>query len=314
MLGVKSFLIDSGIPEFPPMTEATLEPAMRVLERFGLPYLFHAELELPLPAREIRRYSDFVRARPPEWEVEAIRLIIRLARATGCRSHIVHLSAAEALPDIRAARAAGIPISAETCPHYLVLDEETIEGSAELGLFKCCPPIRARSNARALWEGLQSGEISCVVSDHSPCTGNLKQGPLDQVWGGISSLQFGLPLMSRLAHERGLGARDAHGNAPEAQQLALWMSERPARLAGLFDRKGSIAIGKDADFTVFQSDVSGTIRAADILYRNKHTPYDGMPARGRVHATLLRGELVYSGERGIVGPARGRPLLREKTA
>jgi allantoinase len=156
---------------------------------------------------------------------------------------------------------------------------------------------------------LQSGDIACVVSDHSPCTGNLKQGPLDKAWGGISSLQFGLPLIAQLAREQGLNDEQA------ALKLTLWMSEAPARLAGLFDRKGSIAVGKDADFAVFEPRTQTSVSTADILYRNKHTPYDGMPARGQVQATFLRGELCYSRERGgIVGAPRGLPLLKRKSA
>ena len=213
--------------------------------------------------------------------------------------HIVHLSSADAIPAIAQARARGVDISAETCPHYLTLFAEACPDGKTL--YKCCPPIREDENRLALWEGLAEGVIQFVVSDHSPCTPQLKHldsGDLEKAWGGISSLQFGLPLIWTEARTRGF----------TLPQVSQWMSTRPAKFAGLQDRKGSIAPGYDADLIIFDDSAQFTICADIIKYRHKITPYEGRKVTGVVDRTLLRGTEIYvSGE--ITGSPQGRAIL-----
>ncbi len=235
-LGCKAFLVHSGIDEFPNATEADLRQAMPVLRALGLPLLAHAELDLggvtPEVARagDPRAYRAYLASRPPAWEDQAIRLLVALCRETGCAVHVVHLSSASSLPTLRAAKAEGLPITVETCPHYLCLEAETIPDGATH--FKCAPPIREHANREALWGALADGTIDLVISDHSPCTPALKlpeRGDFQNAWGGIASLQLGLPAVWTEARRRGHGLHE----------LATWMSARPAALAGLGARKGA---------------------------------------------------------------------------
>jgi len=311
VLGVKSFTIDSGIDEFQSVNQAQLTQAMRHLALRGLPHLVHAELDHS-PAEAMTSstsYKGFLSSRPARWENDAVALVIRVmqqlvSEGLTPRAHIVHLSSAEALPMIRAARAEGLLLSCETCPHYLVLAAETIpDGQAA---YKCCPPIREQSNQELLWQGLSDGSIDCIVSDHSPCTPDLKNldsGDIENAWGGISGLQFGLSLIWTAARQRGMSLAD----------LATLMASRPAELCGLRD-KGAIAIGKQADFCVFGPEQTYTISAEIIQHRHKVSPYLGHHLNGVVHSTWLAGELIYSTEAGpnFPGPARGRVLLAER--
>ena len=311
VLGVKSFTIDSGIDEFQSVNEAQLTLAMRQLARRDLPHLIHAELDHS-PAEPMSTptsYQGFLSSRPARWENDAVALVIRVMRqlvSEGLtpRAHIVHLSSAQALPMIRAARAEGLLLSCETCPHYLVLAAETIpDGQAS---YKCCPPIREQSNQESLWQGLLDGSIDCIVSDHSPCTPNLKNldsGDIENAWGGISGLQFGLSLIWTAARQRGMPLTD----------LVRLMAQRPAELCGLTD-KGAIAIGQQADFCVFAPEQSFTVSAEIIQHRHKVSPYLGHQLTGVVRSTWLAGELIYSNEDRphFPGPARGRALLAEQ--
>ncbi|MEO5616767.1 MAG: amidohydrolase family protein, partial [Candidatus Eisenbacteria bacterium] len=221
--------------------------------------------------------------RPPEAECEAIALLIRLCRETGCRVHIVHLSAAQAIPLVREARREGLPISAETCPHYLVFEAGSIgDGATE---FKCAPPIRGRNNREALWAALQGGDLDLVATDHSPCPPGMKlpmEGDFMLAWGGIASLEVALSAMWTEAGPRGVSLPD----------LARWMSAAPARLAGLEARKGAIAVGRDADLVAFDPDLTWVVDPGKLCQRHKVTPYAGRTLQGRVVATWLRGELV----------------------
>jgi allantoinase len=300
-LGCKAFLIHSGIDEFPNATEADLRRAMPILRAHGLPLLAHAELDLGAGVAEAdpRAYRGYLQSRPAAWEDEAIRLLVRLCRETGCAVHVVHLSSASSLPVLREARAAGLPITVETCPHYLCLEAESIPDGATH--FKCAPPIRAHANREVLWAGLGGGDIDLVISDHSPCTPALKlpeRGDFHAAWGGIASLQLGLPAVWSEARARG------HG--PGA--LAAWMSAAPARLAGLARRKGRIAPGLDADLVIWDPDDARRIEAADLHFRHKVSPYIGAMLHGRVHMTVLRGQVVYDGGAFPAGPI-GVPLL-----
>jgi allantoinase len=216
------------------------------------------------------------------WEDEAIRLLVRLSRETGCAVHVVHLSSASSLPTLHAARAEGLPITVETCPHYLSLSAEQVpEGATQ---FKCCPPIRDQANREQLWQALSNGLIDCVVSDHSPCTAELKRldtGDFGAAWGGIASVQLSLPVTWTAARARG----------HTLTELAGWMAAGPARLAGLTG-KGAIAAGYDADFAVFAPEDSFVVDPGRLRHRNLPTPYAGVRLRGVVRESWLAGERI----------------------
>ena len=305
-LGCKAFLIHSGIDEFPNATEADLREAMPVLRDAGLPLLAHAELDLgeaPTLGTDPRAYASYLRSRPAAWEDAAIALLIRLARETGCAVHVVHLSSAASVDQIARAKADGLHFTAETCPHYLCLEAESVpDGATE---YKCAPPIRDHENREALWRGLKDGVIDFVVSDHSPCTPALKgreRGDFAEAWGGIASLQLGLPALWTEASRRGHSLSD----------VSAWMSTRPAALAGLGRRKGQIAPGFDADLVVWDPEAEVEVDAAQLHFRHKVSPYLGRRLMGRVEATFLRGQLVYDGSGHPAGPV-GAPILGRDT-
>ncbi len=282
VFGFKCFLLDSGVPEFPPLSAAQLRDAMAEIAAFDGILIVHAEDPEVIAAHGMdasRAYGDFLASRPPEAETTAIGTVIAAARETGCRAHVVHLSAAEALPEIAAARTEGVRLSVETCPHYLTLAAEAVaDGQTQ---FKCCPPVRGAANADLLWQALQEGVIDCVVSDHSPCTLDLKgldEGDFGAAWGGISSLQLGLPLVWTEAQRRGIDLATVVG----------WMSAAPARVVGL-GRRGHLTVGAPADLVVFAPDETWTVRAADLQHRNAITPYEGRELTGRVRRTYLGG-------------------------
>jgi len=301
VLGCKAFLVHSGIDEFPNATREDLARAMPILARAGLPLLAHAELDLgaPLSAGDPRAYRGYLESRPPSWEDAAIGMLIELCRETGCHVHVVHLSAASSLPQLRAAKAEGLPISVETCPHYLCLDAESIPDGATL--FKCAPPIREKENQEALWRGLFDGSIDFVITDHSPCTPQLKQldrGHFHDAWGGIASLSLGLSTIWTHARPRGASLLD----------LARWMSVNPARFAGLAGKKGRIAPGHDADVVIWDPDRVFTLQPEQLFFKHRVSPYLGMRLEGRVLSTLLRGVEVYDGV-GFPAGAPGQLLL-----
>ncbi len=301
--GFKAFLTHSGIDDFPNVTEADLRVAMPILAKHGVPLLVHAELEGAAPdlcGMSPRSYRTYLASRPASWEVEAVRLMIRLCRETGCRVHIVHLSAADALPDLVAAKREGLPITAETCPHYLVFAAEDIPDGATA--FKCAPPIRESENRMRLWEGLRSGALDFVACDHSPCTPDLKlpdTGDFIKAWGGVSSLQFSLSILWTQARARGFSLND----------LVRWLCRRPAEFAGLHDKKGAIAPGLDADFVIWNPDAVYIVGPDEIRHRHPVTPYLGRALMGVVERTILRGETIHV--RGVLdfSPPLGLPLL-----
>lgn len=313
VLGFKCFLVPSGVDEFAHVEEHDLREAMPVLARLGLPLLVHAELPGPItaassaPQGDRRRYATWLASRPAAAEVEAVRLLLRLCEETGCAVHIVHLAAAEALPDLRAARARGLPVTMETCPHYLVFSAEEI-GDGDT-LRKCAPPIRGRDNRERLWEALREGVIDLIATDHSPCPPALKRldtGDFVAAWGGIASLEVALSAMWTEARVRGFAPSD----------LARWMGERPARLAGLAGRKGVIAPGADADLVVWDPEAAWTVVGAHLAQRHPLTPYEGRRLAGVVRATWVRGVRVFAraGDGDQPGqfmePPGGRLLIR----
>jgi allantoinase len=276
VFGFKCFLIDSGVPEFPPLDPAGLATALAAVPAL---FVVHAEdPSLVTAGVSSRRYQDFLATRPPAAESSAVAA----ALASGGRIHILHLSAAEVLPLLRSARAAGARVTAETCPHYLSFTaEEVPDGATE---FKCCPPIRDAANRDLLWAGLADGTIDCVVSDHSPCTPDLKRresGDFAAAWGGIASLQLGLPAVWTAAAARGHALSD----------VVTWMARRPADLVGL-RHKGRIEVGADADLVAFDPEATFVVDPAALHHRNPVTPYAGRELRGVVRTTWLRGEPV----------------------
>ncbi|MEA2693800.1 MAG: allantoinase [Acidobacteriota bacterium] len=300
--GFKAFLVPSGVDEFPAVGEPELRTAMPILAGLGLPLLVHAELPERLRASvegsEPASYGAYLASRPEAAEVEAIRLLLRLAEESGCRVHVVHLSAAAALPLLAAARARGLPVTVETCPHYLTFAaEEIADGATE---WKCAPPIRGRENRERLWAALARGEIDLVASDHSPSPPALKHresGDFSRAWGGIASLQLTLSATWTEARKRGFTLDD----------LARLMSRAPARLAGLGALKGAIAPGYDADLVVFEPEASFEVQPERLEHRHKLTPYAGRVLEGVVRTTYLRGEPVYDRGR-FSDPPRGRVL------
>ncbi|MEU1664350.1 allantoinase AllB [Streptomyces sparsogenes] len=302
VLGFKCFLLHSGVDEFPHLAPAELDAALREIAGFGGLLIVHAEdphLIDRAPRPSGPRYADFLASRPREAENRAVAGLIQLAREHAARVHILHLSSAEALPMIAAARREGVPVSAETCPHFLTLTaEEVPDGATE---FKCCPPIREAANQDALWQGLADGTIDCVVSDHSPCTADLKARDFGQAWGGISSLQLGLPAVWTGARRRGRTLED----------VARWMSTAPAGLVGLA-HKGAIEPGRDADFAVLAPDETFTVDPAALHHRNQVTAYAGRTLYGVVRSTWLRGRKIA--DHGTPTPPTGRLLERQPTA
>jgi len=303
--GFKCFLIHSGVDEFPNVSEAELLEAMPEIARTNSVLLVHAELPeaIEIAAEKLKGanaqdYQTFLKSRPRASENEAVALMIRLCRETGAHIHIVHHSSSDVLPLIKAARAEGLPLTVETCPHYLTFAAEEIpDGATE---FKCCPPVRERENREKLWAALADGTIDMVVSDHSPCTPNLKlleTGDFLEAWGGIAALQFSLPAMWTNLQQRGFGLRE----------LTRWMSAAPAKLAGLDNRKGRLAVGCDADVVIFQPEKEFKVVPEIIEFKNKLTPYAGMDLRGVVEATYVRGVKVY--EQGKFGEKATGELL-----
>ncbi len=299
VFGFKCFLLPSGVDEFPPLGADELERALKELAGFDGVLLVHAEDAATIaaaPAGGGRAYGAFLASRPRRAEDVAIAQVIESARRTGARAHIVHLSSSGALPAIAAAKRSGVRLTVETCPHYLTLRAEDIADGATA--CKCCPPVREGTNRELLWQGLVEGTIDAVVSDHSPSTADLKDlrnGDFARAWGGIASLQLGLPLVWTEARARGI----------PLEKVVEWMSARPAALAGL-TRKGTIAVGADADLSVFAPDEGFVVEAGRLLHKNPVSPYDGRALTGVVRETFVRGERVDFAE------PRGRLLRRAR--
>ncbi|RYJ29594.1 allantoinase [Streptomyces sp. L-9-10] len=286
VFGFKSFLSPSGVDEFPALDQEQLGRSLAEITGFGGLLIVHAEDPRELaaaPRPSGPAYADFLASRPRDAENTAITSLIAQARRLDARVHVLHLSSSDALPLIAEAKRDGVRITVESCPHFLTLTaEEVPDGATE---FKCCPPIREAANQDALWQGLADGTIDCVVSDHSPCTTELKTPDFGTAWGGISSLQLGLPAIWTEARRRGRPLED----------VVRWMSTAPAALAGL-TRKGAIETGRDADFAVLAPDETFTVDPARLHHRNQVTAYAGRTLYGVIGSTWLRGtRIVHDG-------------------
>jgi allantoinase len=286
-LGIKAFLVHSGLDEFPAAGEVELRAAMPILARRGAVLLVHCELEIAGAPTLLstRNYANYLASRPPNWELSAIESMISLCREFNCRVHIVHLATAEALPMLRAAKAEGLPITVETAPHYLFFAAEEVSDGATQ--FKCAPPIRDKANREGLWQGLRDGTIDFIASDHSPCPPHLKNldsGDFLGAWGGIASLQWTLPIVWTAAKSRGFSIED----------VARWTSLAPAKWLGL-SRIGAVEAGRDADLVIWEPESNFTVTPATNFHRHKVTPYENVELSGVVRATVLRGEKVFEG-------------------
>jgi allantoinase len=303
--GYKCFLIYPGCEGFSMIDREQLEAALPYIAESGLPLLVHAELAEPIDAAfeelrdaDWRSYATYLASRPDEAELQAIRLMIRLCREYKVRIHIVHLGTAQALPLLREAKAEGLPITAEACPHHLHFAAEDIADGATL--LKCTPPIRGRENREALWEGLREGVIDMIATDHSPCPPEMKRadlGRFDLAWGGIASLSMALPVVWTDASRRGFTLDD----------VVRWMGSAPAALAGFSQKIGALEAGREATFVVFDPKAEFTVTVERLHYRHAISPYIGETLRGVVQATYLRGEAVFQ-DGQLANKAAGREV------
>jgi allantoinase len=287
VLGFKAFLTHSGIDDFPNATEADLRQVMPILARHRLPLLVHCELsedDDEWKKNDHRSYSNYLASRPKKWEDDAVAMMIRLCEEFNCPVHIVHLSSANSIAPIAAAKARGLPLTVETVQHYLYFNAEDIaDGQTQ---FKCAPPIREQANNDQLWAALQAGIIDFVATDHSPAPPDLKQlksGDFTTAWGGIASLQLALPVLWTAARRRGATLSD----------MAKWLSENPAKLAGQSRKKGRIAPGYDADLIVFDPEKTFVVFEEMIQHKHKVSPYIYQELTGVIELTFLKGEEVF---------------------
>jgi allantoinase len=311
VFGFKCFLVPSGVDEFAHVTEADLRAALPELAALGAPLLAHAELPGPIeaavanPAKGAspKRYATWLASRPHEAEDKAIELLVKLAREFKARVHVVHLASSDSIAQLQRAKAEGLAITVETCPHYLSFAaEEIADGATE---FKCAPPIRSLENREKLWAGLGDGAIDFIATDHSPCPPALKlpdEGDFLRAWGGIASLQLSLPAVWTQARSRGYSVT----------RLAEWLCAAPARLAGLEGRKGAIAVGCDADFVIWNPDATFRVDATRLQHRHKVTPYAGRELTGVVETTFLRGRKIF--ERGEFSSLPAGHVIRRGAA
>ncbi|MBX3422742.1 MAG: allantoinase AllB [Pirellulaceae bacterium] len=303
VFGIKAFLCDSGLEEFPAVTRRELDFAMRLLAQANVPLLVHAELadDLPPPMTRPDSYVEYVHSRPSRWEINAIGMLLELARLHGCQVHIVHLATADAAiwQELAEARRNGVAVTVETCPHYLYFAMEEIADRQPI--YKCAPPIRSADNRAGLRRALLLGLIDTIGSDHSPCPAELKcieTGNVQLAWGGIAGVQFMLPAVWQALQADGV----------ELPQLFQWMSTRPAQLLKLSHRKGSIQPGLDADLVVWDSTPIWSVQPNEVLHRNGISPYVFKLLRGKTLKTFVRGQLVYDG--GTLSSAPQGDIIR----
>ncbi|KAM9960286.1 hypothetical protein ACTFIW_009414 [Dictyostelium discoideum] len=323
VLGFKSFLLPSGIDEFPPVNENDIQEAMNEMKSLkcqnnnsDVIMMFHAEVEEPIKEATVRLknenadpklYKTYLESRPKKSENQAISKLIDITRQNQIVStHIVHLSSSESIEQIREAMDQGVPISAETTYNYLHLTSESVPYGNTL--FKSAPPVREHENKELLWNAMINGTIKLIVSDHSPCTINLKQlkeenqsiGDFLKAWGGISSLELGLPIIWTECKNRGI----------PITQLSEWLSNGPSKLVGLNDRKGSIEIGRDADFVIFNPNESFIVNEKKLFLKNKFSAYNGEKLFGVVYETILRGNSIFKKGDNKIKKIIGQRLIK----
>lgn len=301
VMGIKCFLTHSGIDEFPNVTEKDLDEAMPIIARHDIPLLVHAELDSDADHtlnENPTSYAAFVLSRPKQWENKAIELMIRLCRKHRCRVHIVHVSSAEALPLIAAAKKEGLPLTAETCAHYLYFNAENIpDGRC---IYKCAPPIREKTNNRLLIEALETGVLDFITTDHSPAPPGIKEiesGNLKNAWGGIAGIQFLLP-----------ASWTSLKDSMQLEKFIPLITENPACFLGLEKKKGKIAAGYDADLVVWEPEVSHQIEAEEILFRYRISPYIGESLYGSVNQTIVN-EIAVCQQSQIIYKNAGQCLF-----
>jgi allantoinase len=291
--GFKCFLAPSGVEEFPAVDERDLREALPILARRGVPLLVHAEASACLTRPTHQTYPAYLASRPPRAELEGVEMMVRLEREFGAHVHIVHVACAEAVEAIARAKAEGVRITAETCPHYLTFTAADVrDGATE---FKCAPPIREAAHRDALWDGLQAGALDLVATDHSPAPPSMKCGDFTTAWGGIASLELSLAaVFTELDVIRRLRPGDGPVDPEALRRIARWMSEAPSALAALGRRKGRIAAGHDADLVIWDPDAEWRVESSRLQQRHKLTPYAGRTLRGAVRETYVRGQRVWS--------------------
>ncbi len=294
VFGFKCFLANTGLPEFPSVSVDILKQALTILKEFDALLLVHAEDEEQLnkvPSVSGHNYSEYLSVRPASIESRAVSNVLENVELTGGRAHIVHISTSEAAALIQSAKESGLKITSETCPHYLILKDSEVDDGATL--YKICPPIRDEKNRNALWEYLENGTIDMVVSDHSPTSIDEKavvEGDFQAAFGGVASLQISFPLAWTQAKKQSVSL----------EQLTRWMSQAPAALARL-DSKGSLEVGKDADFFLFDPEATFEVKASNLEHQQKFSLYEGRTLSGVVEATWLRGVKVdYQSPRGQI--------------
>lgn len=301
--GLKAFLCDSGLAEFPPASEECLRVVLPLIAARDAQLLVHAELVEPArDATPVGNYADWLAIRPGEFESRAVVLLKKLCAEFHARIHVVHLASGNLVSHFYLAKRAGLPFTVETCPHYLHFDSESLAGADVR--FKCAPPIRRRDDRDRLWEGLIAGSIDMIASDHSPCPPAMKHvddNDWQRAWGGIASLGLTLPVVWR-------GLRN---HMVPFTRLFEWLAANPARLAGLSGRKGRLAPGFDADLCAWSPEEEWTIAAADLHFRHKISPYLGEKVRGRVRRTYVRGHVAYDDGTFPAGPI-GELLRRSR--
>lgn len=303
VLGFKAFLIHSGIDEFPNVAEADLRSAMPLIAKYGLPLLVHCELDNGAGEQQRvkngqRSYEVYLQSRPRKWEDDAIALMIRMCEEFNCRVHLVHLSSSDSIGQIKKAKEKGLPLTVETCPHYLYFHAEEIDDGQTQ--FKCAPPIREKENNEKLWQALKDGIIDYVATDHSPAPPEMKllqHGDFSKAWGGIASLQFALPALWTAARNKNITVSD----------IARWLCENPAKIIGKENTKGKIAKGYDADLVVWDDKKSFVVSEEMILHRHKLTPYLGETLFGVTEQTYLGGEKVF--DNGKMKVNKGKVML-----
>ena len=307
VLGIKAFLTHSGIDDFPNVTIDDLKIGMPIIAKYNIPLLAHAEIDeyhegIEALKNNPTNYIAYLNSRPKIWEDKAVELMIKLCEEFECRVHIVHLSSANSIAQIQAAKAKGLSITVETCPQYLYFNAEDIPNNNTL--FKCAPPIRERENNEKLWDALKSGIIDFIVTDHSPATPELKKietGNLKEAWGGIASLQFSLPIVWTVAKKKGF----------TLSEIAKLMSSNIAKFIGYENSKGQLKKGYDADIVVWDPEQSFVVEKADIHYRHKISPYIGEHLFGVVKQTYVTGKKVYENGKFVSSP-QGKILLKHQ--